>query len=167
MPDYTDFYSTINAGIKERLRYSLQVDFSLEKLDLQVSSVESNLNRGFDYFIVTKPGGFPSVGFAKSKEIQDIDWTTRVEIYVRFVESSEQWDRFTQFRDAVHWHLWKNRFLGSVTINSQVIAEVPHVDSIRDVSANGDAEYYSHGGAQVLFMFQPLNVVTRQRVRFV
>jgi hypothetical protein len=167
MTDYTDFYSTIDAGIKERLRYALQSDFLIDKLDLKVSSNESNLNRGFDYFILTKPGPFPPVQFAQSKEIQDVDWNTKVELYVRYNQKDEQWSRFTQFRDAVIWHLWKYRFLGSVTINAQPIAEVPYVDSIRNISASGEAEYFVTNGTNVNFMTQPINVTTRQRVRFV
>lgn len=166
MTDYTSFYAPIETGIIDRLRYSLKNDFLTDKLDLKVSGNESNLNRGYDYFIVVMPGQFPTVNFIKSKEIQDVDFDTRLELFVRFRQADEQWSRFTAFRDAVIYHIWNNRYLRAVTIAGEAISEVTGVDSVRDVTTNGDAEYYQHLQTQVTFMTQPLIVTTRRRVRF-
>jgi hypothetical protein len=112
------------------------------------------------------PGQFPTVNFIKSKEIQDVDFDTRLELFVRFRQADEQWSRFTAFRDAVIYHIWNNRYLRAVTIAGEAISEVTGVDSVRDVTTNGDAEYYQHLQTQVTFMTQPLIVTTRRRVRF-
>lgn len=172
MPDYTDYYSTVKNGLLLRLRYSLKADFLIDKEDEKVSDNESNLFKGADYYVVLKPGPFPALDAAtyKSGEVQTVDWTTRIELYVRYIERAEQWGRFDPFRSAVIWHVMKNRFLGNVTIAGTAIAEVPHVDRVRSIQAGADATYFRFFNTPPTmspnYMFQPLICVVRQRVRF-
>lgn len=98
MADYTDYYSPIKTGYMQRLRYCLKDDFLLaagEDVSLlteRVSDNEANIKRGYPYYIVVKPSVFSEVqGQAmNSKEWQTIDWTMRVELYVRFMEATDQ-----------------------------------------------------------------------------
>jgi hypothetical protein len=170
MPDYTDFYKTIQDGLIERLRYALRDDFLTNNLTEKVSTNESNIQRGADHYIVVKPGSHTSIeGLSfNSKEVQTVDWILRCELFVRFIEKDEQWARFSAFRSAFEWHVIKNRFLGNVTIGGQAIAEVPHVDKVMSTTPAGEAEYYRFNPDAVVphFMTQPQNVVVRQRVRY-
>lgn len=173
MSDYTDFYSQVKNGLILRLRYALKTDFFPNADGIErVSDNENNIQRGGDHYVVLKPGPFPPVDGQdyNSKEIQTVDWHTRVEIYVRFLQKDESWARFDPFRSAVIWHLMKYRFMGAVTIAGEAVPEVPNVDKVRSVSAFSEATYWRFFNTPPTaipnFMFQPLNVIVRQRVRF-
>ena len=164
-----DPYSQVETGIADRIRATLKPDF-VEK-DWQVSDNDYNLTFGADYFVVMRPGPFPSLPTSyKSGEIQDIDWTSFAHLYVKFIEREEQWARFKTFRAAVIWTVMKYRFLEAVTIGSTSIAAVPAIDRIRSIEASDTATYWrffnTPENAPPNFMHQPLRLVTRQRVRF-
>lgn len=178
MADYTDYYSPIKAGYMQRLRYCLKDDFLLAAgedvslLNERVSDNEANIKRGFNYYIVVKPSVFTEIqGTAmNSKEWQTIDWTMRVELYVRFMEAMDQGSLFDPFRSAVIWHTMFRRFLKAETIEGIAMTEAPHVEKIRSVSPIGDFSYYRFLNAAPTmnpnFVFQALAVVVRQQVRF-
>lgn len=178
MADYTDYYSPIKTGYMQRLRYCLKDDFLLaagEDVSLlteRVSDNEANIKRGYPYYIVVKPSVFSEVqGQAmNSKEWQTIDWTMRVELYVRFMEATDQGSLFDPFRSAVIWHSMTRRFLKAETIEGVAMPEVTGVEKIRSVNPLGDFSYYRFLNAPPTmnpnFVFQALAVVVRQRVRF-
>lgn len=169
MTDYTDFYSPVQNGILERLRYAMQTDFFVDKLDERVSTNESNIQKGGNYFIVAKPGTHSTVdGNIKSGQIQDMDWITQLFLYVRFQQASEMGDLLAAFRGAVEWHLMKHRFMDAVVINTHSIDGIGNVDRIRSITPAGDATYYRFNPQATTpnFMVQTLNVVIRQRVAY-
>lgn len=178
MADYTDYFTPIKNGYMQRLRYCLKDDFLLAAgedaslLNERVSDNEANIKRGFGYYIVVKPSTFTPVQGQdmNSKEWQMLDWTMRVELYVRFQEAMDQGSLFDPFRSAVIWHTMYRRFLKAEVIESVSIAEVPHVDKIRSITPLGDFSYYRFLNVAPTmnpnFMFQALAVVVRQRVRF-
>jgi len=169
MVDYVDFYKQVLDGLIDRLRLSLKIDFLVDHLDEKVSTSESNLQRGADYYIVIKPGGHSALDgrSIQSKSIQTMDWGYRLEMYVRFIERKEEWSRFTAFRSAVEYHLIMNRYLDATVIEGESLAVVPNVENI-SITPAGEAGYYRITPEAVMpnFMTQPLNVTVRQRVRY-
>ena len=166
MTGFIDYYKQIDDGIKDRLRYALRPDFLIDKVDVKVSSNESNLSRGYDYFILTKPGDFPIIDSMNAGKVQTVEWDTTVELFVRFKEKSEQWSLFSSYRDAVIYFLQKYRFLGAAIIDGESVSQVPFVDRIRGIKGNGEADYYKVNNQEVYFMYQALTVTTRQNVKY-
>lgn len=170
MTTIPDPYSEIEDGIADRLRATLAEAYFLK--EWQVADNDYNLTFGAEHYAITRPGPFPRTGTSyKSGEIQQIDWTTFVHLYVRFAEKEEQWSRFKAFRSAVIWTVMQHRFLGTVVINDVSFSEVKNVDRIQSIEASDTATYWRFFNTPETsppnFMYQPVRIVTRQRVRFV
>jgi hypothetical protein len=173
-----DPYTLVEAGIADRLRSALKADYftnptTSDVQEWQVTDNDSELHRGANYFIVTRPGAFSQVtGDYNSGEIQTIEWETFLRLYVRYQEKAEQWSLLKPFRAAVLRTVLKYRFLGKITINGDEIPEVLAVDRVRSIQPSEPASYFwlfrqqQESGMPPNFMYQPLRVVTRQRVRF-
>jgi hypothetical protein len=167
----SDPYDLIETGIADRLRAELKQEFFAE--DWQVSDNDSNLERGADYFIVMRPGAFPSLPTEyNTGKFVDFEWESFARLYVKYVEREEQWSTFKPFRWAVIHTVRKYRFLGQVTINGDSLAQVPGVDRVRSVEASDPAGYWwifetqRQQGLPPNYMFQALRIVTRCRVKF-
>jgi len=173
-----DPYDLVEIGVADRLRAELAAEFftnpSTHKVeDWRVSDNDSNLERGANYFIVTRPGAFPSLPTeSNTGKWVDMDWETFVRLYVKYEERAEQWSTFKPFRWAVIATIRKYRFLSQVTIGSETFDGVPGVDRVRSVEAADPAGYWwifesqRQQGLQPNYMFQALRIVTRQRVKF-
>ena len=174
MPDtLTDWYSQIEVGISDRLRAEMKILGYVQK-DYQVDDNDSSLQYGNDYFLIFRPGAFPFLDLNyKTGEIREVDWQTHVHLYVKFNQKDEQWERFKPFRNAVIQMVMRHRFLKEVLIGDEdyPFPEVPAVDRIRSIAANGDTAYFRFFNISEdmppNFMTQDLSVVTRQRVKFV
>lgn len=173
-----DFYDLVETGIADRLRAELKVDYftnpsTHQVEEWRVSDNDSNLERGANYFIVMRPGAFPTLPTEyNTGKVIDVEWESFARLYVRYVERAEQWSTFKPFRWAVIATVRKYRFLGKVTINDDEIPEVPNVDRVRSIDANDPAGYWwifetqRQQGLPPSYMYQSLRIVTRQRVRF-
>jgi hypothetical protein len=173
-----DPYDQVEAGIADRLRAELAAEFftnrSTHKVeDWRVSDNDSNLERGADFFVVMRPGAFPSLPteYSTGKWV-DMEWETFVRLYVKYTEREEQWSTFKTFRWAAIATIRKHRSLSRVTIDNQEFLPVPGVDRVRSVEASDPAGYWwifeaqRNQGLPPNYMFQALRVVTRQRVKF-
>ena len=165
----TDPYSLIENGVADRIRAALWETYFTK--DYQVSNNDANLTEGNDYFVVMRPGAFPFLSTQyKSGEIQDVDWTSFAHLYVRYQEKSEQWARFNPFRWAVMHVVMKYRFLDAVILGDRSVVQVPMVDRVRSIDAAEDAGFWRFFGTKENsppnFMYQPLRIITRGRVRF-
>jgi hypothetical protein len=173
-----DPYDKIETGLADRLRAELADPFftnpSTHKVeDWRVSDNDSNLERGANYFLVTRPGAFPSLPteYNTGKWV-DVDWETFVRLYAKYSEREEQWSTFKPFRWAVIATIRKYRFLSKVTIGAVEFEAVPGVDRVRSVEASDPAGYWwifetqRQQGLPPNYMFQALRIVTRQRVKF-
>lgn len=173
-----DPYDLIETGIADRLRAALKTEFftnpSTHKVeDWRVSDNDSNLERGANYFIVMRPGAFPSLPTEyNTGKFIDVEWESFARLFVQFKERAEQWSTFKPFRWAVIHTIRTYRFLGKVTINGDELAEVPAVDRVRSIDASDPAGYWwifeaqRQQGLPPNYMYQSLRIVTRQRVRF-
>ena len=173
-----DPYDQVETGIANRLRAALKADYftnrSTHKVeDWRVSDNDSNLERGADFFIVMRPGAFPSLPTEYSTgKFVDMEWESFVRLYVKYVEREEQWSTFKPFRWAVIDTLRRYRFLNQVVIDGETLNAVPGVDRIRTVQANDPAGYWwifeaqRQQGLPPNYMFQSLQITTRQRVKF-
>lgn len=173
-----DPYNLIETGIANRLRAALAAQFftnpSTHKVEeWRVSDNDSNLERGADYFIVMRPGGFPSLPteYNTGKWI-DVDWESFARLYVKYYEREEQWSTFKPFRWAVIYTVRKYRSLSAVTIDGEELSQVPGVDRVRSIEAQEPAGYWwifeaqRQQGLPPNYMFQQLRIVTRSRVKF-
>ena len=164
-----DPYALIENGIADRLRAALWTDF-FDK-DWQVSNNDGNLSLGGEYMIVMRPGPFPFLPASyKAGEIQDVDWTSIAYLYVRYQEKEESWSRFNPFRWGVMHSIMKYRFLDAVTIGTTSVPQVVGIDRIRGLEAAEDAGFWRYFGVKESsppnYMYQPLRITTRGRVRF-
>jgi hypothetical protein len=175
---FTDPYADVEKGIADRLRSALKLVYFTNPQtstvqDWQVSDNDSDLHRGADYFIITRPGAFSQIAAEyKSGEIQTVDWETYLRLYVKYFEKADQWSLLKPFRAAVLQVVMKYRFLDSVTINGDALPAVNNVDRVRSLGPTEPAGYFwlfqqqASQGLPPNFLYQPLRVVTRQRVRY-
>lgn len=157
MPNTTDFYSQVEAGVMARFR-TLSTYF---KKPEQVSNDDTVLGRGFDYVAVFRPGSFP-VSSASMHE-KNFTWNIKVELYIRYTEYRVSWATFKAVRAAIINLLFPDPFLQE----QGTIPEVPGVFSVT-VSSEEDAQYFFFEEKQVQpnFIIQTLTIQVVQRVAF-
>src|SRR5512139_1629299 len=137
----TDPYSLVETGISDRLRAAMRSQYFPQ--DWQVTDNDSDLHRGAEHFIVTRPGAFSTIDAEyKSGEIQTVDWESFLRLYVKYNEKAEQWERLKPFRAAVINNVMKYRFLDAVTIAGDDIIAVPGVDRVRSIQPTEPAGYF-------------------------
>ena len=161
MPTIPDFYSEC----EDALKFSLLelTDFFSE--EYQVGSDDTAIARGGDYFIVLRPGSFPTFSSMNAGKIKDIDWGTVMDVYVRYVEYEKSWTAFKEFRAALFWKINNNPFLECKVQTSKSAKNVWQVN----LSSDENAQYFrfSDDETQVPnFIIQTMSFTARQRVEF-
>ncbi len=89
----TDYYSQCETGVMN-LMLTL-TDFFPNAW--QVSTNEFNVNKGADYFLVFRPGKFPSapvaggIPISRNNPIRAYDWNMHADLYARYTEYETSW----------------------------------------------------------------------------
>jgi len=96
----SDHYSICETALMTRLR-TLTSYFPAgtgKSAGWQVSDDDTVFSQGGDYFIVVRPGEFPTV---QKGLLADVSWHVKAVIYVRFIEYKTSWGRFKAFRSDI------------------------------------------------------------------
>jgi len=96
----TDQYSVVEKGFRDYVKAQMTTYFPLVTQDVQVTKSDATvLTRGYDYYLVTYPGAFPTIDREAGVRIIETNWEILVEIFSRFPKSEQDaWDRFIPFR---------------------------------------------------------------------
>ena len=96
----TDHYTVCETALITRLR-SLTSYFPAgtdKSAGWQVSDDDTVFSQGGDYFVIVRPGEFPTV---QKGLLADVSWHVKAVIYVRFIEYKTSWSMFKTFRSDV------------------------------------------------------------------
>lgn len=159
MTNNTDFYSQVEEGVKDRFR-TLSSFFSKPEY---VSSDDTVIAHGGNYFAIFRPGAFPLAPGGNQHE-KNFIWRIRVDVYVKYLEYKTSWENFKAVRAAIINLLLPDPYLSE----KGPIPEVPGVFSV-SVSGDEDAQYFyfkDDPGARPNFIIQSLTVEVIQRVEF-
>jgi len=95
-----DHYSVCETALATRLR-TLTTYFPAAtglSAGWQVSDDDTVFQLGGDYFIIYRPGEFPTV---QKGMLADVSWHVKAVVYVRFVEYKTSWNKFKLFRSDI------------------------------------------------------------------
>lgn len=96
----TDYYALVKTGLIARLR-TLTSYFpasAKHSAGWQVSDDDSVLSEGGDYFVIVRPGAFPT---RKQGRMVEVEWHADAVIYTRYKEQATSWTRFETFRSDI------------------------------------------------------------------
>ena len=97
MPDH---YSVCETALMTRLR-TLTSYFPAgtgKSAGWQVSDDDTVFSQGGDYFVIVRPGEFPTV---QKGLLADVSWHVKAVIYARFIEYKTSWGMFKAFRSDI------------------------------------------------------------------
>lgn len=150
----TDFYKECEDGLIKLLQ--TLTTFFPEKW--QVSDDDTIVMRGADYLIVVRPSAFP-IAATEGETAAFVDWNTRMDLFVRFEDYKESWNKFKAFRSVIF-----NLFMKYPTLDDTV--------GVIAVSMTGDqpTQYLKLKDApeaKPAYIVQTVRVVMRQLVTYV
>jgi len=97
----TDYYALCKTGLIARLRTLVSYFPASTKhasTGWQVSDDDAVLSEGGDYFVIVRPGAFPT---RKQGRMLEVEWHADAVIYVRYKEQATSWTRFETFRSDI------------------------------------------------------------------
>lgn len=97
----TDYYGLCKAALIARLR-TLTTYFPASAKHVtagwQVSDDDAVLSEGGDYFLIIRPGAFPT---RKQGRMLEVEWHADAVLYVRYKEQLTSWTRFETIRSDI------------------------------------------------------------------
>jgi hypothetical protein len=78
--------------------------------DWQVSDDDTVIQKGADYFILVRPGAFPYQ--RQTERLSTVYWNVVMDLFVRYKDYKESWNKFKAFRAVVFSLLMENPTLG-------------------------------------------------------
>lgn len=161
MTTYPDPYSECENAVKAIM---LELtDFF--KYTWSVSNNDTNIARGGDYFAILRPGAFPLFQQTNTGKIKDYDWNIVFDLYVRYTEYEESWNRFKAVRAAVLYTLDNNPTLACKV---EPLKSATNVWGVT-LSSEENAQYFTLEGSEEArpnFIIQTMQVTVRQRVEY-
>jgi hypothetical protein len=150
----TDFYQQAEDGLTAQLR-TLTDLFPAgvgKAAGWQVSSSDTVISEGGEYFIIVRPGAFP-VRRAAGKLI-DVEWHCTVVFHQRFIQAEDAWADFKAARSEIF-----NKVNGDPTLN-----QTPFVwDVLMDSTEEPGYLQDSDGNSQNIIV-QSFDVAITQRI---
>jgi hypothetical protein len=132
----------------------------------QVSNNDTNIARGGDQFVILRPGQFPLFQQTNTGQIKDYDWNVVTELYIRYTEYEESWNRFKEVRAAVLWKVNINPLMVCVADPSKSATNVWGTS----LATEENAQYFSFADspeeATPNFIIQTMFTTIRQRVEY-
>lgn len=132
----------------------------------QVSSNDTNIARGADQLVILRPGPFPLFQQTNTGQIKDYDWAVVTELYVRYTEYEESWERFKQVRAAVIYKININPIMKCTVVPAKSATNVWGAA----LESEENAQYFSFADspeeATPNFIIQTMRTNIRQRVEY-
>lgn len=148
----TDFYAECETGAMVLLR-TLTAHF---KHDWQVSSDDTVLAKGEDYFVIVRPGAFPLERM--TEQLARVGWNIVLDLHVRYKDYKTSWSKFKTFRSDIF-----NLLMNHPTLNDT--SGVLRVD----VTGEEQAQYLKFSdvaNAQPAFIIQTVRAVVYQYIHY-
>jgi len=152
----TDEYLQCETGFADLVRSNLSAYFLSPD---QVSSDDTVISMGADYFLVYRPGSFPNQPFARGSGVYDFSWRITCDLYVRYQTYKTSWDKFKTIRGE----------LIRLVKNDKTLGGAPNVWQT-DVESEEDAVYFKFDTKpkqiRPNFIIQTFRVIAVQRIFF-
>ena len=104
-----DPYKLVEDGFVAKMRAKVS---ELAEFDYQVASDDTVIARGADYFLVYRPGAFPTDDVDEDQD--DFTWHINCDLFIRYKEYQTSWDIFKVVRWKIIKAVRSDRSLGSI-----------------------------------------------------
>lgn len=96
----TDHYAVCESALVTRLRTLTSYFPAATGLPAgwQVSDDDTVFSKGGDYFVIYRPGEFPTV---QKGLLADVNWHVKTVVYVRYTEYKTSWNKFKALRSDI------------------------------------------------------------------